>query len=38
MLPSGPNVTISVSASVLLTIGDERYCAVYMRYTRVLEA
>ena len=36
MLPSGPHVTLSVSATVFLTIGDERYCAVYMRNTSVL--
>jgi hypothetical protein len=36
MLPSGPHVTLSVSATVFLTIGDERYSAVYTQNTSVL--
>jgi len=34
--PSGPHVTLSVSATVFLTIDDERYCAIYMQNISVL--
>jgi hypothetical protein len=38
MLPPGPHVvTLSVSVTVFLTIGDERYCAVYTRNISVLK-
>jgi len=37
MLPSGPHVTLSVSATLFLTVGDDRYCAVHMRNTSVLK-